>query len=87
MKPEERAKRADLTAEIMETAWYKQYFQPEMERKAASARDIKHINDKEIEKSYLKQIVRADVYSSVLNMMREWVSKRDLIDDNEKEDK
>ena len=83
MKPEEKMERAKLTEEILATKWYKEYFEPEIRRKVEDARDIKKINDKDIESSYRKQVQIADVWGGIINVLKGWVAdgkrSKDLI--------
>ena len=88
MKPEEKVERGRLTEEMMATPWFKKYFEPEVQRKIDEARDIKKINDKDIENSYRKQVQLADVWGGIINVLKGWVADGNRSKDfTKKEDK
>ncbi len=81
MKPEEKKDRAVLTSEMLVGAWYKKYFEPELEKKVARVRDIKALDEKELENSYIKNKVKLDVYQGILTMLKAWSNQSDLPED------
>lgn len=74
MKPEEKVERAALTKEIMTMRWFKVYFEPMVKDKVENALSIKHIDENNIENSYRKKKLEADIYLGIMNMLNSWVS-------------
>lgn len=69
----DKKERAELTDKIVGTRWFQLYFKPYIENEVKKNESIKTLDIKDIEKSYIKQKVRYDVYSGILYKIEEWI--------------
>jgi len=71
-KLDDRDRRAKLTKIFLDSPFYNEYFKPDIEEEINNARDISKLDDKDIERSYLKKKVRLDVYRGILLKLEKW---------------
>jgi hypothetical protein len=73
MNVQEKIIRAKHIAQMMETTGYRKYFEPELNRIIEENSNIKTLNPEELEKSYLSQKIKVDVYRGILSKLDNWV--------------
>ena len=77
--------RANAVREMMSSVGFKDFLQPELEKKITEVTDIKKIDEKNVEKSYMKNKLKYDIYSGILNMLKNWVAVGDRLNPNKEE--
>jgi len=75
MKKEDKIERGRLAQLFVTGNFYRKYFRPHIEEEIRNASDIKKIDENDIERSYLKQKIKADIYRGILNKLDTWIKE------------
>ena len=86
MKNEDVAKRSHDVSYMISTDGWKLWFEPEIFRMVEKYNKIDMIDERDLHDSFMKNKIRRDVYSGLLNKLKEWVSLKEGVQ-NGKEQK
>ena len=76
MKTLQNKDRKFQTDRFLKSIFYRDYFKPFLEEKIKSVMSIKRIDTGDIEKSYLKQKVKLDIYEGIFKRLQQWSKEK-----------